>query len=166
MRGRTHAAAGVLIGLALATNGQPLGGMMMGALGGLGALIPDIDHPRSMIGRRTGPIGNALRLAVNHRGVSHSGVAAAIIILVALWVPAAWRPYTLAASLGYASHLCLDALTGAGIPLFWPIKHRFTLLPLRTGGVVEGILFILLLLAVVYVVIEKQILPFLGVYLL
>jgi inner membrane protein len=47
---------------------------------------------------------------------------------------------------GYCSHIVLDAMTVTGVPLLWPWKRRFRLLPLRTGGIIER-LFALSMLA-------------------
>lgn len=137
MQGLTHLLTGCFIGLMLGQEGQPLGGLMMCVCGGIGALIPDIDHPRSMIGRRAGPLGGVLRLAVRHRGISHSGVAAAMVVAAALAMPTEWRAYAEAAALGYISHLVLDAATVQGVPLLWPSVRRISILPLRTGGLIE-----------------------------
>lgn len=152
MRGVTHALAGLCIGLAMAQTSQPLGGVAMGLAASVGALLPDIDHPRSIVGRRAGFIGGALRLAISHRGMLHSGIAAAIVVLVALLAPAVARSYALAAAAGYSSHILLDALTVQGVPLFWPSRRRFSILPLRTGGLIEMILRGSLFILVLYII--------------
>ena len=152
MNGNTHALAGICLGLLMAQTGQPWGGIGLAVCGGVGALLPDIDHPKSMVGRRAGIAGGALRLVVGHRGILHSGVAAAIMIVAALMVPTEWRGYALAGAVGYASHLALDGLTVQGIPLLWPSRRRFRLLRLTTGGVVEWLLRLALLGGLAYLI--------------
>lgn len=146
MRGGTHALAGVLIGAALTIDTQslvPIVGAI--AAGALGALAPDLDHPQAALSRRIGLIGLPFRL-VKHRGILHSGVAAAIALVGAALVVSV---YATAAALGYASHLVLDGLTVQGIPLLWPSGRRFRLLGLTTGGIGEFIVLLGLLGALV-----------------
>src|SRR3954452_12144893 len=52
------------------------------ALAVLGALLPDIDHPQSWVGRRTRPVSTALAAALGHPGITHSALA--VIGLAAL----------------------------------------------------------------------------------
>lgn len=133
MRGGTHALAGVLIGAAIA-NGASIevaAGVVCAAA--VGALIPDLDHPQAALSQRIGPAGLPFRL-LGHRGVTHSGIAAALVLLIAGMVPS---PYAMAAALGYCSHIILDGLTISGVPLFWPVSKRFRLAGIRTGSFSE-----------------------------
>lgn len=131
MRGITHALGGAVVGLVITTN------WLGAATGALGALLPDVDHPNSLAGRRAGVVGGAVRLFVGHRGLMHSGLIGIALVWAASLVPSPYRQYAVATALGYASHLMLDALTVQGIPLFWPSRRRVSFLPLRTGGVGE-----------------------------
>src|SRR4051812_14632718 len=45
------------------------------ALAVFGALLPDIDHPQSWVGRRIRPVSTALAAALGHRGITHSALA-------------------------------------------------------------------------------------------
>lgn len=58
----------------------------------------------------------------------------------------------LALSLGYASHLAADACTKSGIPLFYPRRKRYHLLPralrLTTGSLAEEAVFMALAMMV------------------
>lgn len=133
MMGVTHALGGALVGLATGGAGGALAGT-------LGALLPDVDHPRSIIGRRAGIIGGAVRLVVGHRGALHSGLAV-VGALVAGWALGGWW---WPASLGYASHVALDMLTSSGVPLLWPARQRVRLIGLRTGGIIERLIMLVL----------------------
>lgn len=138
MRGSTHLIAGLLMGALIAPDAAVI------AAAGVGALLPDIDHPNSVISRWAGLVAAPIRWFVSHRGLLHSGAAAALVVLLALLVPAPWTLYALAAATGYNSHIALHALTVAGIPFFWPSRTRISLLPIRTGGLIEACLAILL----------------------
>jgi inner membrane protein len=57
-----------------------------------------------------------------------------------------------ALAFGWASHLLLDALTPAGVPLLWPLPARVRLPPgITTGGLLEQVVVALgLLLCLVW----------------
>ncbi len=106
------------------------------------ALLPDLDHPKSVLGQRLPWISKPLSRLFGHRGFTHSLLAVA----AAVWgLNQSLPPDTLpmgvkdALIVGYLSHLLGDWLTPAGIPLFWPIKRRYRLpgWPLRSGGAIE-----------------------------
>ena len=88
------------------------------------ALLPDLDHPRSLLGRQLPWISGPLSRLFGHRGFTHSLLAVGMgAVKDALIV-------------GYLSHLLGDWLTPMGIPLLWPWRRRFRLpgLPLKSGG--------------------------------
>ena len=151
MRGGTHALAGVTVALIVFVPAPPL--VLLGAViaGGIGALLPDLDHPQSTISRRVWLAGASLRLVVSHRGALHSLIAMAAAMLLAAIAPDDYGQIALSAAVGYCSHIFLDALTVSGVPLLWPYSRRFRLLRLRTGGVGEmlfawGLLTLLVIL--------------------
>jgi len=119
MRGPAHAAAGAIVGGAVA--GVP--GYFAGALI---ALIPDIDHPHSTISRRV-PGAPLVSLFVKHRGFTHSLCA----LLLAGIISSIFRPQQLTLLIvgALASHILCDMLTPSGVPLFWPLRGRWRLLP-------------------------------------
>ena len=73
MRGGTHITAGVIVGYALATSAglSPVEVLALGAVGGLCAMIPDIDHPQSAIRHKTGLLGDLAAFWMKHRGITH-----------------------------------------------------------------------------------------------
>jgi len=123
----------------------------------LGSLLPDLDAADSRIKRlEVGGIAPfalpalVLHRAFGHRGALHSlaGLAAAGLLVAlplgsVLGAAAGW-----ALLLGYASHLVLDACTRSGVPLLWPRRNRFHLLPyplrIVTGSPAEDLFFVLL----------------------
>lgn len=117
-------------------------------LAALGSLLPDIDEPQSLIGRRLGFIAWPIKLVFGHRGFTHS-LAALALALAALAgaAGAGLLAPALAAALwvGYAGHLAGDGLTTSGVPLFWPAQGRVRApLTFATGGAVEHLLAALL----------------------
>lgn len=103
------------------------------------ALLPDLDHPNSLLGRRLPWISGPLSCLFGHRGFTHSllAVGAGIWGLAQVQAPGMISGAVKDALIvGYLSHLLGDWLTPAGIPLFWPLRRRFRLpwLPLKSGG--------------------------------
>lgn len=145
-----HQARGIPVGLALCAGAAILG-----------ALAPDLDAEESSIQGEMGAASDFIRgvlllVGVKHRGVLHSGLA--VVIVLALGALIGWRAgyldVGLAFGLGYFSHVVLaDAMTLSGVPLWWPLKQSFHLLPkglrVRTGGPVEGLIFLAGLLLLV-----------------
>jgi inner membrane protein len=157
MRAGTHIVAGVGVGylVGAAAGMEPLAIAALGALGGLAAMVPDIDHPQSAIRRKTGRIGTLAAFWMSHRGITHTVPAVAVVLLVASLLVA--PIVALVVSMAYASHLVLDACTPSGVPLAWPLTDaRIHLLPkplrVRTGsfrekGVLLGLVVVLLVTA-------------------
>jgi len=133
MRAPTHVAVSALVILAAAKAGLNVGNPVDYALAALGALLPDIDHPGSWIGRRFKLIAWPVTIVFGHRGITHSLLATAAVSAALLTqVAAAW---TVPIGLGYLSHLLADYLTPAGIPLLYPSRKAFHCpTPIRTGG--------------------------------
>lgn len=137
-----------------------LGGAILCAVGALG---PDIDHPRSTISRIGGVVTGALswlvRCAAGHRDATHYGITAVVAglvsgLLVCLADPSCWWVGA-AVGAGWLVHILGDALTPEGVPLWGPwSRRRVRVLGLvRTGGRVEvlvrGVLWVGLVVGVV-----------------
>lgn len=112
----------------------------------LTCLLPDIDHPRSVLGQRLKWLSHPIARAFGHRGFTHSLLAvAAGLWLFQINVPADWpvpADVLQGMTLGYLSHIVADMLTPAGVPLLWPCRWRFRLPLLRTqrGNQLERVL--------------------------
>lgn len=95
----------------------------------LTSLLPDIDHPSSLLGSRLRWISVPISRVFGHRGFTHSLIA----IVAGLWLlhvklpPEYWLPADVIQGmvLGYLSHIVADMLTPAGVPLLWPCRWRF-----------------------------------------
>jgi inner membrane protein len=131
MLGKTHALALALLLLWLRFDYVAV------AAGIVGALLPDIDTEKSLLGRfiSVGRFG--------HRTATHSLLALALSGL------GVWFPLGRAFFLGYLSHLILDMLTPQGITLLYPKLTSFILLggSIPTGSWKETAITVLLLLS-------------------
>ncbi|MGM0509401.1 MAG: metal-dependent hydrolase [Fusobacteriota bacterium] len=113
----------------------------------IGSLLPDIDHPRSFIGRVFFFISNPLQKKFGHRTITHS---------LLLWVPVMVLGYFFSPliwfSLGAMSHIFLDMWNVGGVPILYPLDHRIYVMAnrgfrIRSGKKKE---FILLLFFLVF----------------
>lgn len=144
MRGRTHIVGGVAIGLLafnyiemLNVNISESNSLIL-ATGGLvlGALLPDIDHPRSMISLKIKPIGFILSKLFKHREYTHSIVGSlSMTFLIGILINLLGINndinylFLKALFIGIASHILLDMLTFHGVALLYPFtKKRIRLL--------------------------------------
>jgi inner membrane protein len=151
MTWRTHILGGTacLWVLAAVPHGLDAVGLSAGAAM-LGALVPDLDAPKSKLQsismggiRPIAPLGWVVSALFPHRGPLHSLLGLYVFtMLVSLPLAAAvgWQA-SVALSLGYASHIALDACTVRGVPVCWPNRESYWLLPERlritTGGDLE-----------------------------
>ncbi|MCX5751909.1 MAG: metal-dependent hydrolase, partial [Candidatus Saganbacteria bacterium] len=108
----------------------------------LGAIIPDIDHPKSMIGSLLRFISVPLERKYGHRTITHSligwAVSSLIFVVLVLFGILIFgfvsgfefrisdlAPRWIAAfSISYLSHLLLDMFNPRGSQLFWPDPSR------------------------------------------
>lgn len=159
MRGSTHLFTGLAAASLLTNDYASLG------VAALGALMPDIDRPDSMISQRIpvhGRIGRGitsvmllgawyqtrlpLLLAagiaflvltfIPHRGVTHSLLGMAVAWLAIRALGWPQLPFLI----GYSVHLAEDALTPSGIPLLFPYQKRIRVPLVRTGGVADWLI--------------------------
>lgn len=125
---------GALWSLAATAAQQPIQPAGLG-LAALGALVPDIDHPQSWLGKRLAVISVPLAGIIGHRGVTHSLIA--VLALLAFLAPAGLDHAGAPLAVGYLSHLLADALTLSGVPLLWPSRRLYGLPLIRTGSLAE-----------------------------
>jgi len=152
MMGRTHILFGLTLysGLNLALSNRLAMSDQSFCLGlvALGSLLPDIDDPRSWIGRKLWPVSMSLSSITRHRGPTHcllACLAVFICLAVAYWFYPKFALYYIAFGFGYFSHILGDFLTKEGVPLFWPNKKRFRFpWAFRTNSGMEQIVAIIL----------------------
>lgn len=172
MTGKSHVTIGIVTYASVWL--QPLGPLHAPLLGGsralvllplalavvaFGAMLPDIDHPDSSLANEKVigipiflPLAWLIGRVFGHRGITHSLLAVAALILLGKVSQLPWGGFDVAwvrglgealrfvwtdlnlgwlVVWGYVAHLAADALTRSGIPLFWPLHSRFGIPPIR-----------------------------------
>ncbi|RQW22884.1 metal-dependent hydrolase [Bacillus sp. C1-1] len=157
MTGKTHLIGGIIACQAadifLFQNEGQIGYY---AAGLIGALIPDICHTHSKIGRRLPFLSKIVSTLFGHRTFTHSLLFLLLINLLFLYFFPEQEGLRLGFLIGMVSHYILDALTVRGIRLLYPATFRFRLARFRTGGVIESILLGVLVLTICFLYIGFQ----------
>lgn len=114
-------ASGVLSGIFLAAPGTPKFAqaglyLVCAFMFWLGSLLPDIDSPGSILGRRAEALGRL----TGHRTIFHAiWIPAAFLAMGRWFLPMSWL------ALGYILHLFFDSFSACGVCWFWPLsKYR------------------------------------------
>ena len=157
MIGRTHVAGGVLAAEATwtASHGMtPQTMLLVGAAAVLGSILPDIDHPQSLIASSslTSRVAATTVYAVTrHRGITHTTVFAGGISFLCWWLLTKYTAVLGAQQISYGlcagmlSHLILDSLNEKGIMWLWPFSAKhISIGGIRTGSFVETIFRLIL----------------------
>jgi inner membrane protein len=120
----------------------------------VGGLLPDLDTPRSWLGRRIPLVSAAIGGIFGHRQFTHSALAVVLLTVGLVYVMQAQVAFAGGLIVGYLSHVLGDYLTPRGVPFLWPSKVNYASpkpFSLPTGGVVEstfaGMVSVLLLWA-------------------
>ncbi|MFH0979065.1 MAG: metal-dependent hydrolase [Candidatus Woesearchaeota archaeon] len=138
---RTHAAFGLLCALcALFFISFFSKDMIIPVVAVIFALVPDIDTPKSFVGRRLGPISYVINFLFGHRRLFH-----------AVWLPTllfvVFARFNLSVAIGiaigYLSHLVLDLSNDRGIQPLYPLRFHISG-PFKTGGFFEVLIFIVI----------------------
>jgi inner membrane protein len=133
----------------------------------LGAIMPDIDHPKSVIGKMFYFISAPIERRYGHRTITHSfigwvisSVIFALLVLFGVFIFGfvlkfeiggldLWPRWIAAFSISYMSHLLLDMLNPRGSQMFWPdpgrdVMPRNPKFRPESGSRVEILIFIIL----------------------
>ena len=124
MIGKTHLGGGIVTSLLLCG-----GDVVSMCWLVFGSILPDIDHPGSMIGKNI-PI---LPKLLKHRGFTHSLLFCLLMGFFNIWI-----------GIGCLVHIVMDMMTRQGVELFYPYKNKIRF-PLAkyvvTNGKFEKLLF-------------------------
>lgn len=117
----------------------------------LTSLLPDIDHPQSVLGQRLRWLSLPIARMFGHRGFTHSLLAIiGVILLFTLQITPGVVPLDAFHGMivGYLSHIVADMLTPAGVPLLWPCRWRFRIpiLPAQKGQQLERLFCVAILI--------------------
>ncbi|MBW3022991.1 metal-dependent hydrolase [Candidatus Woesearchaeota archaeon] len=135
---KTHIVAGFLAGILLIPYLNPANQILFMALVLIGAILPDIDHPNSKLGKRV----KVVSMFFEHRGFFHSFLVLPVIALI-LYYFTKTNFYSVPLVIGYISHLLTDAVTKEGIMVFHPISKARIRGFIATGGAFEYVLLVI-----------------------
>ena len=96
------------------------------------AILPDVDHLKSPIGKLFYPVAKWLNLKYGHRTITHSLLCYfSLFALVAVVENLSGGNGNVSLIFGFAyfSHLLFDMLTKQGVPLFWPFMRNPCVIP-------------------------------------
>lgn len=127
MKYRAHIAGAVVSGCGVIylCNQMEISTNLLNIIGGaaIGGLIPDIDHPKSFLGRAIQPISTILMATIGHRTLTHS-----LLFLFLISFVASMFNIMLGFGLGIGilSHIVLDLLTPKtnGVAFLYPFYKR------------------------------------------
>jgi len=162
MMATTHIMFGIFLMFATGVSGGSISAPVVAAVA-LGSLLPDIDHPRSMVGRPTRPVSTLVHALVGHRTLTHSfvGLVGFSLLAYATTFDLGVDPATvLAFLLGYSGHILADMLNRTGVEILYPKKRRYSLLGdsgIRTDGIGEHLFSAILLVGVVSLSIFQEV---------
>jgi inner membrane protein len=108
----------------------------------LGSILVDIDSKNSKVGNYF--LLRPLQFFIKHRGIIHS-LAFGFVVMILFGVFNVDLAFGF--MIGFLGHLLLDSLTRQKIMPFWPLfRTKIGFGIIRTGGLIETIFFVLLLL--------------------
>jgi inner membrane protein len=114
----------------------------------IGTIFVDIDSTKSKIGHYW--FFRPIQWVFSHRGMIHSLLFCLVLSLVVYLFN---KNAGIGFLIGYLSHLFMDLITKEGICLFWPASStKFSLFGIKVGGIIEEIMFVLLLLFDIFIV--------------
>lgn len=142
---RTHLALGFLIGLLSLSFLDIANPVIFIVLITIFSSLPDIDHPRSKIGRKFFFFSAPISLIFKHRGFFHSIFPPIILFSIFTYFKISFLAFAIA--IGYIAHLIGDAMTKEGINFLHPLSTLRIQGPLTTGGKLEVIIFVALMIA-------------------
>jgi len=96
------------------------------------AILPDIDHLKSPIGKLFYPIAKWLNLKYGHRTITHSLIFYFSLFALVSFLDNIFSGsgnYSLIYGFAFFSHLLFDMLTKQGVPLFWPFMRNPCVIP-------------------------------------
>lgn len=118
----------------------------------IASVFPDIDEPRSRIGRKFGVFSKITSFIFKHRGIMHSIYIPILIYFVFHIINQ--KTIGLVFIIGYLSHLVIDGFTLAGVNFLHPLSSLRIKGFIETNSFKESLLFILLLIGNTYIILN------------
>lgn len=137
---KTHLVFGFLIGLFFIQIFNVSYPIIFVLLVTLFSSLPDIDHPKSKIGRKLFFISWPISLVFKHRGFFHSVFPAIGLFIIFSYFNLSFLG--LAIAIGYIAHLLGDAVTKEGINFLHPLATFRIQGPITTGKTLEFFIYL------------------------
>ncbi|MES5837493.1 metal-dependent hydrolase [Bacillus cereus group sp. MG11] len=108
----------------------------------IGGLLLDIDHPDSKMGRKFRFLSWGINKVFGHRGLTHTLIFTMLLSILLFfcttffdgYLQVLYSQFVIGITVGCLSHLLLDSMTKAGVPLFYPFtKKHFRIAKFRTN---------------------------------
>jgi membrane-bound metal-dependent hydrolase YbcI (DUF457 family) len=128
-------------------------------VGSIAALLPDIDNPKSFIGRLLFFVSNPIDRKYGHRTITHSFLATFIlggVAYLSLYIYSRsltqYVPIVATIMLAYFSHIFFDGVTKQGVLIYYP-NRTWGVFPtnpsyrIRTGSKAEIVFFVCFLVS-------------------
>ncbi|WP_425356349.1 metal-dependent hydrolase [bacterium endosymbiont of Pedicinus badii] len=120
-------------------------------------LFPDIDHPKSTIGKRVKFISFPISKFFGHRDFTHSLLAVSIVyFFTSIFEKCLYKSIFYGIYIGYLGHILADFFTPFGVPIFWPFRIYFSIPILRSKNEKKESYFGIFL-SIILIVFEKYI---------
>ncbi len=140
---KTHLAFGFLIGLLSLSIFKVSFPFLFVFLVTIFSSLPDIDHPKSKIGRKFFFISIPISWIFKHRGFFHSIFPVFILFFGLSYFNLNFLALTVA--IGYIAHLLGDAVTKEGINFLHPVSTFRIQGPMTTGATLEFFIFYIII---------------------
>ncbi len=141
MMSRTHLALGILASILIINYLHPEQWILFGGVLILASVLPDIDAPKSIVGKKLWPISSIVNLLFGHRGIMHTIYPPLIIFIAAIIL--GYSTVGMAFIIGYGLHLAADMTTVQGVTPFFPLSKIKASGFIKTGGITEYAILIL-----------------------
>lgn len=103
------------------------------------SVFPDIDEPKSKIGRKNKFFSSIIGFIFGHRGFLHTIYIPFILLLIFYSIS---KEIGIGIFIGYFSHLLMDSLTRHGIKPFFPIINKRIYGFIRVNSIFEKLFFL------------------------
>ena len=154
MRGTTHFLAGAAAGLYYCNTLPDTDVKRIALITGVSAvcaLLPDVDVRGSKASKSIGNnLTGVIRLFTAHRGFFHSPLCYVIAALIVRYFYPDQMIFIIAGFIGAMTHIFLDMWTNQGVPLFFPYPKKVSLADIKSGGGIDAMLSVILLVVCVF----------------
>ena len=147
MTGKTHFVVGANTAwLAYLFLPQDLWFIVLPLIGGVAALLPDLDNRHASIHQWTKGLLRLLLIdRIRHRSLFHSLIIIPVVVLMGLILLPVHLMAPVVFVFGYITHPFIDGFNPQGCEYLYPCKKNFRLIPkflcVKTGGWVDHLLF-------------------------